>query len=219
MASAHCGRFVEVWGPCMWKVMHATAATAPRESTDNLASYVLLYKAIGYTLPCPHCREHYLKYIQANPLETFLSVEANHKKPPGFEDNSYGNMALQRWVHALHNDVNRRLNKRVMSFEESLRLVHDSCSTWVTPAALADPFYSRGSNWLTHQQNERIHGRTERNQGTASFKGSNLAIFAVMLLTVAAVVVTIKRPSKIHESTSTWYRNEKNPTGSTRARG
>ena len=176
----------------MWKVMHAVAATAPTTTTTtNIEPYVAFYRAVGHTLPCPHCRQHYLQHLQSNPLVACLSIDANYTAPAGYEDATYGNMALQRWVHNLHNEVNERLNKRVLTFEQSLQLAHNSCAAWVTPSALADPFYSRGSNWMTQKQNERLSGRIEANTATASLTGSNIAIIAVLLCTALAVVVTI----------------------------
>ena len=172
--------------------MHAVAATAPRGGLKHTA-YVQLFETIGYTLPCPHCREHYLKFLQDNPLETFLQDEGNHVPPTKHDNGTYGNIALQRWVHALHNDVNRRLSKPVPTFQDSLDLTHDSCSARVSPAALASPFYGYGtSKWLTDKQDERLFRSGTSEAVTASLSGSTVVhiAIAVALLIGAAFVMT-----------------------------
>ena len=179
--------------------MHAVAATAPRGNLSHTA-YVQLFQSIGYTLPCPHCREHYLKFLQDHPLEPFLQDEGNHIAPAKYEGVSYGNIGLQRWVHTLHNEVNRRLSKPEFTFSDSLNLVHDSCSARVSPTALASPFYGYGtSKWLTDKQDERLFGGGTSDAVTASLTGSNvvnITVAAGLIVCIVVIAITLRRPPR-----------------------
>ena len=202
MTSKGCGRFVEVWGPCAWKFMHAVAATAPASGAE-LDVYVVFFRAIGHVLPCPHCRSHYLQFLTEHPLAEYLQDSANHA-PPNIAG-AYGNVALQRWVHILHNDVNLRTNKKKLTFEQSISLVHNACAARITPVDLADPFYGGGAAWMTTNQQQRLAGETVTGKPTGSFHGNTALGLAIVVsaIVLGAVYFQIKdRPNYRHRSTA-----------------
>lgn len=194
--SKGCARYVEVWGPCGWKFLHAIAATAPVGASGAvMMPYLVLYTAIGDTLPCPHCREHYKRYLTKVPLQPFLLDQNNHAAQ-GYTA-EHGNIALQRWVHELHNEVSGRLNKKKLGFDESLHNVHNACTTRVTPAALADPYYGSGAPWATMNQSKRVSGEFFLSTPTSSFWGSNIMLSAVLIaLLIACLVVSLSHDRK-----------------------
>ena len=53
------------------------------------------FNHLGKTLPCPICRQHYLRLLKRYPIVNYLG---NRSK-------------LIQWLHLIHNQVNNRLNK------------------------------------------------------------------------------------------------------------
>lgn len=94
-------KFVEFFGPCMWKVMHSVAFTYPEQpGPETRREYIDFYRSIGNVIPCPSCRTHYNKYLEENPID-------------GDDRES-----LARWVYDLHSSVNQRNKKPNPSFED-----------------------------------------------------------------------------------------------------
>ena len=103
------GVSTEVWGPCAWKFLHAItfryAETAP--TIDERTAMYNLLSSLQLVLPCTKCRKHFGDYLSdattgiANPDSQHLSSRA----------------AVSAWMVGLHNDVNRRLQKPVIPFD------------------------------------------------------------------------------------------------------
>lgn len=192
--SSGCARFVEVWGPCFWKSMHTVAATAPGGS-DIPESYFIFFELLGEILPCAKCRSHYGSYLQQNPVRDFVKTATNHRTKQDIH--SYGNIALQRWVNNVHNDVNKRTNRPEITFEQSLGFVHNKCMSDITPENLATPFIGGHRNLLTTKQHERITGTGSSEYATASYFSSTIISGCLLsVLVVACLVINLKPISR-----------------------
>lgn len=97
-------RFVEFFGPCTWKTMHAisfTYGTDPFHPTpDEEEAAVNFFNSLAHLLPCGACRTHYESYLKQNPVDT-SSREA-----------------LSKWVYDLHENVNKRNHKDGLSYDQ-----------------------------------------------------------------------------------------------------
>jgi hypothetical protein len=58
-------------------------------------------------LPCPDCREHFASWINGHPIKPFLAVPYSEKGE-----------WIRRWLYDLHSDVNRRLSKTNLAYDE-----------------------------------------------------------------------------------------------------
>ena len=97
-----------VWGPHGWKFMHAVALAYPdNPSTEEKRAASQFFTSLEYLLPCESCKQNFRKELQMFPLQPAL--ESKQK--------------LNEWLTALHNSVNKRLNKTVMSPEQVLEYV------------------------------------------------------------------------------------------------
>lgn len=98
---AYPSRFVEWFGPCMWKTMHSIAHSYPEKpSEETRRKYIDFFRNLGAVIPCPSCGDHYDKYLSDHP------IDADNRE------------SLARWVYDLHSDVNKRKHKPNPSFEE-----------------------------------------------------------------------------------------------------
>jgi hypothetical protein len=103
----------KVFGPPFWFVMHLVAHNFPvlKGERPNLAAsrrYIRFYRAVGNVLPCRSCRQHYKKHIKGKTCQT-LDIE-------NFADRE----KVVKWVHSLHNCVNRSLGKPLYPLDKSI---------------------------------------------------------------------------------------------------
>lgn len=94
---------VRLWGPDFWNSMHAVTFAYP-ENNPSAEERVNMYRyfwAVAYVLPCVQCRVHFVKMLKNYPVERHLGSRKE----------------LTRWLIDRHNDVNKRLNKPVVSYE------------------------------------------------------------------------------------------------------
>jgi hypothetical protein len=91
------------WGPSGWNFLHAAAFAYPDNPTaEERAHMTAFLSALPFVLPCRRCRAHCAEAIAAD--------------PPG---DACGSMdELSRWVVDLHNSVNARTGKMMMSYDE-----------------------------------------------------------------------------------------------------
>lgn len=114
-----------VWGPHGWKFMHAVALAYPNDpSLEEKRAAAQFFTSLEYLLPCESCKQNYRKELQSFPLQPAL--ESKQK--------------LNEWLTTLHNSVNERLKKTVMSPEQVLEYVfaeskgsHESKAVSPTP--------------------------------------------------------------------------------------
>ena len=104
------GVSTEIWGPAAWRFMHAISFRYPIEHPGPVhkESMYDFLKSLRHLLPCTKCRQHFSAYFDhpshgvGGPTSKYL-------------DNRN---SLTRWMVDLHNDVNHRLKKPQMDFED-----------------------------------------------------------------------------------------------------
>lgn len=111
-----------LWGASLWRSLHAVAMGYPeRPSAADTAAYRRFYADLHAVLPCQTCADHYKAYVSNNPITDRDIASAD---------------ALFAWTVRLHNDVNARLGKPVMSLEEARdALAHPMCAPAPVPAS------------------------------------------------------------------------------------
>lgn len=87
----------DTWGPAVWKTLHIFAKRADEDSKTDFAYFVTHFQTL---LPCQKCRDDFLE---------LLSTDA--PRAPYFE-----------WSVRVHNAVNKKLGKKIFSFEEATRM-------------------------------------------------------------------------------------------------
>jgi FAD-linked sulfhydryl oxidase len=90
-----------VWGPKAWAWLHREAVDYPDAPSDRdrLAASIRFWSFVQ-SLPCENCRFHVTKYAR--------------RSPPDFRSSAH----YQAWAWRIHNLVNRRLRKPLMTPEE-----------------------------------------------------------------------------------------------------
>ena len=91
------------WGSHFWYVMHTVCLFYPDHPTaDDMSNMRNFFLSLQGLLPCPSCAYHYARMLKRHPIEGALQSK----------------MEMIRWVHMLHNEVNRRTGKAVLPFSE-----------------------------------------------------------------------------------------------------
>jgi len=99
----------QFWGTCFWGTMEAVAVACDIEDQTSREYTALFFFSLQGVLPCPVCREHYIKYVETYPIENVLDTK----------------ISLFKWIHNLQNDVRSRTDKTNVSFEEFLQHVQE----------------------------------------------------------------------------------------------
>lgn len=81
----------------MWAVIHMAALNFTKGVSGEM-QYTRFYTSLVHTLKCPKCIHHYMKFI--------------NESPPDFSD-------LFGWTVKLHNSVNERIGKSILTREEA----------------------------------------------------------------------------------------------------
>ncbi len=92
------------WGPHLWYVMHTAAANypdAPSTCEQNGMQHWL--QSLKWIIPCKSCAQHYAQYIE----------------PPKLKEACASRQQLFSFLVDLHNAVNERLGKPIMSIEDA----------------------------------------------------------------------------------------------------
>lgn len=93
------------WGPHVWATIHLCCIGAP-DVLDHMqqAQYRAFIMSLPYVIPCTSCSDHFKKVLESIPVDDMLT---------GKDD-------LFRWSVNVHNNVNARLKKPIVSYEEAL---------------------------------------------------------------------------------------------------
>ena len=87
------------WGPSIWRTIHSVAYESDKLASENTFSN-LIYE-LSFVLPCETCRNHMQNYLKDHPIP---------------QNNFF------IWSVEFHNQVNIRLGKPIMSFEEASQI-------------------------------------------------------------------------------------------------
>jgi hypothetical protein len=90
------------WGPLVWKLLHIMSFKYPGKPTESdKRAYRRLIRSVGKVLPCPACR---------------INFRVNLKRCRMCPDDFANRPAFVRLVWRLHNEVNKKLNKKTVPF-------------------------------------------------------------------------------------------------------
>jgi FAD-linked sulfhydryl oxidase len=90
--------------------LHCIVMTYPaRPSAKKQQEMVDFLKSFGRVLPCKICRKNFDQYLQKNPIRAETRIK------------------LRDWVIDLHNAINKRLGKRVLSHTEAVNEIKSMC--------------------------------------------------------------------------------------------
>jgi hypothetical protein len=96
-----------VWGSSAWRFLHCISMTYPEKpSLQDKQDMAFFLYSIGPILPCKLCRPTYKDYVHTHPFQ--LSSRR----------------ALTRWMIDLHNHVNQRLHKPILTQKEAMDAIH-----------------------------------------------------------------------------------------------
>lgn len=105
------------WGPPAWVFLHCIARTYPlRPSVEEKDHYRVFFTSLAQVLPCKKCRNEYQRYLREHPVDEHLSSRAK----------------LDRWLIALHNNVNLLNNKQARSPREAVSEIRVQCQRYQT---------------------------------------------------------------------------------------
>ena len=102
-----------IWGPLFWDLMADMAIRMDQTSSNNSKNYNGIWYTLKNILPCKYCRQSYRKFIREDPPA----------RP------------YTKWVCALQNKVNIKLEKPLFEWEKFQRRCHvygsfSSPTTW-----------------------------------------------------------------------------------------
>lgn len=96
-----------VWGPKLWFFMHTIALNFPdNPSFEEIRNYESFFENLKYIIPCDKCKLHYTQRLNENPVSKYLT-DAN---------------TLFIYTIDLHNEVNKSLGKKIVSYEEAANI-------------------------------------------------------------------------------------------------
>ena len=98
-----------VWGPMLWFTLHNGAAKYPvKPSPLYISKMKDLITSLPYILPCISCQVHANNHIE------------NHKN--NLDDICSSREKVFKFFVDFHNSVNRRTNKKEMSYEDAFKM-------------------------------------------------------------------------------------------------
>jgi FAD-linked sulfhydryl oxidase len=96
------------WGASFWFCMHTVAEFFPdHPNADAMAHAKNFFLSLQGLLPCPSCAAHYAELLARYPIDGALHSREH----------------LMAWVHAMHNEVNRRIGKQILPRESYMASV------------------------------------------------------------------------------------------------
>ena len=103
----------KLWGRGMWAFMHYIALNYPISPTKSqVESYKMFFRSLCDILPCNVCRKEFCNLV-TNPKSRFFLGRPGlfpYKQNP-----AAARLRLFMWTSELHNAVNRRLKKPIVS--------------------------------------------------------------------------------------------------------
>lgn len=96
----------KIWGPHGWFFMHSIALNYPNNPTfKQKQDYFNFFKSLMNVIPCEKCAFHYSQNFKNYPIDKFLD---NTEK-------------LFNWTVDIHNMVNEKNGKKILSYEEAYK--------------------------------------------------------------------------------------------------
>ena len=101
---------IDIWGPNLWGAMHSLSFTYPADcesGCEHRKAFHSFLKSLKTLLPCAKCKNHYTTWFNKNITRGEQSEIFDSREN------------LSRALIDLHNDVDKRLNKTQLSFDEA----------------------------------------------------------------------------------------------------
>jgi hypothetical protein len=110
------GMMTNVWGPAGWVFLHSVTFGYPLDPDvfdKNLEQapgttkerYRIFFENCAFVFPCRYCRESYANFLVDDPVS----------------DNLDNRESLTRWLWRIHENVNTKLGKKGITYEELVR--------------------------------------------------------------------------------------------------
>jgi hypothetical protein len=93
------------WSGTFWSFVH-TITLHPLIFYNDVSSIVDTLERLEVFIPCSACKQHFKEFKEQNRAMTY------------FEDDNH--LGLFRWTVELHNSINDKLGKRIMTFQEAI---------------------------------------------------------------------------------------------------
>lgn len=101
------------WGPHLWTYMHYAAANYPEQPNEQeIQDMIMWLCSLPVTIPCVNCQIHYKRYIE--------------KSKPYLYRICSNRTSLFNFLVDIHNQVNQRNNKPLVSYEDARRMYYRS---------------------------------------------------------------------------------------------
>lgn len=101
---------IQYWGPKTWKLIHCVGQNYPSNPTsEDKKKFIDFFHLIPYILPCHKCQFHLLKQYRDDSIYKYLGSKKN----------------LNIWLYRLHNNVNKRLSKKILNYKQANSLYHN----------------------------------------------------------------------------------------------
>ena len=101
-----------VWGQSAWMFLQCVTMTFPIAPTKaEKKHYHAFFRSLQFILPCNLCRQSYRKWMKEHPVADYI----------GSRDD------MLTWIIDMHNFVNRKLGKPVLSRRVALQKIRDAC--------------------------------------------------------------------------------------------
>jgi hypothetical protein len=95
----------EIWGPHYWFVLHTISLTYPKNPNDIIKKkYYKFIQELHLFLPDNNIKKYYINLLNEYPVSPYLDSKDS----------------FIRWVHFIHNIINKKLNKKTISMDEFL---------------------------------------------------------------------------------------------------
>lgn len=103
----------EIWGPSGWIFLHTITFNYPINPTpEQKMKHKELFENLAYTLPCARCAQHYSQNLKKYPLDKALETRDT----------------FIHWLIDIHNEVNKKNNKKIYSYDEVKKIYKDMYS-------------------------------------------------------------------------------------------
>ena len=121
-----------VWGPPTWHLLHCMALKAKDTMTlPQLEEMKGLIERVVSNLPCPMCSGHAMSYFK---LRQFKRIQTLQQ--------------LRHFLFMFHNNVNQRIKKPVITYEEHL-LVYESMTMDMVVRNMFEVYQNMNSTSVT----------------------------------------------------------------------
>ena len=100
----------KIWGPSGWIFLHSITLNYPdNPSQKDKQNYKHFFESLQFTIPCEKCKTHYQENLQKYSLDNAL----NNKE------------TLFNWLVNIHNEVNEKNNKDILSYDKVKQIYKD----------------------------------------------------------------------------------------------